>query len=227
MASWLDGWLVVNLTWLSWLKPPLPTSPELPPPLLSAVPVAAPAPELPSLPRALAVFALFFLLEVLQRWVVLRPVSTGLPPPCRRRALLTPPAQAERRSAVVRELTREARELRRRAAELSAPSTFPQSAKIARAAGLKEKEVEHLRASAALRRRRLPALTKAALQAGAVYTLWGAPVLSAPGPPLGWPLDAWLAGASIGTIPGAVGALPFALLCGRVASLLARVLLPP
>jgi len=90
--------------------------------------------------------------------------------------------------------------------------------------------VEHLRASAALRHRRLPWLAKAVLQVGAVYALWGAPVLSAPGPPLGWPVDGWLAGTSRygdGAMPaGAVGALPFALLCGRVASLLARVLLP-
>lgn len=132
----------------------------------------------------------------------------------------------------MRELVRESRELRRRAAELSAPSTFAQSAKLARAAGQKEKEVEHLRALAALRRRRAPAVAKAAVQVGAVYALWGAPVLSAPGPPLGWPLDDWLAGRGAGwggaALPaGAVGAVPFALLCGRVASLISRVLLPP
>jgi hypothetical protein len=90
--------------------------------------------------------------------------------------------------------------------------------------------VEHLRASAALRKRRAPALAKAALQMGAVAALWGAPVLSAPGPPLGWPLDGALAAVARAGAPplppGAVGALPYALLCGRVASLVARVLLP-
>lgn len=90
--------------------------------------------------------------------------------------------------------------------------------------------MEHLRAGAAARKRRAPALAKAALQLGAVALLWGAPVLSAPGPPLGWPLDGALAAAPRpdGTPlpPGAVGALPYALLCGRVASLLARALLP-
>jgi|APGre2960657444_1045066.scaffolds.fasta_scaffold08924_4 hypothetical protein len=163
----------------------------------------------PRLSVSLAVFALFVVLELLQRWAVLRP--------------------AERAACAQRELTRESRELRRRAAELNAPQTFAQSAKLARQAALKEKEVEHLRASAAAHRRRAPALAKWALQLAAVAALWGAPVLIAPGPPLGWPLDGWLAatplkGAQLA--PGAVGALPFALLCGRVASLLARVLLP-
>ena len=91
-------------------------------------------------------------------------------------------------------------------------------------------EVEHLRAGAAARRRRAPALAKAALQLGCVGALWGLPVLSAPGPPLGWPLDGALAAqARPGQPPlppGAVGALPYAMLCGRVASLLARALLP-
>jgi hypothetical protein len=173
-------------------------------------------------------------------------------------------SKAERSASTIRELTRDARELRRRAAELSAPSTFAASAKLARAAAAKEKaralshtregfalrshvpshadassrhtqhgrtqEVEHLRASAALRKRRAPTLAKAALQLGVVAALWGAPVLSAPGPPLGWPLDGALAAVARAGAPplppGAVGALPYALLCGRVASLVARVLLP-
>ena len=149
--------------------------------------------------------------------------------------------QAERAAAAMRELTREARDLRRRAGELSTPSTFAQSAKLARAAVAKEREVEHLRTGQANLRRRGPALAKAALQLSAVAALWGGPVLRAPGPPLGWPLDVLLAartapeahatwareagGVGFGT--GAIGALPFAVLCGRVASLLARVVLPP
>jgi hypothetical protein len=92
-------------------------------------------------------------------------------------------------------------------------------------------EIEHLRADAAARRRRAPALAKAALQLGCVAALWGMPVLSAPGPPLGWPLDGALAAQPRAgrppLPPGAIGALPYALLCGRVASLLARALLPP
>ena len=137
----------------------------------------------------------------------------------------------------MRELTREARDLRKRAGELSSPQTFAQSAKLARAAAAKEREVEHLRAGIANLRRRGPALVKAALQIGAVALLWGSPVLVAPGPPLGWPLDTLLAARTSASIPiadssagfgtGAVGALPFAVLCGRVASLLARVVLPP
>ena len=48
-------------------------------------------------------------------------------------------AQAERSAAAIRELGRDARELRRRAQELSAPATFVESAKLARQAAAKEK----------------------------------------------------------------------------------------
>ena len=163
--------------------------------------------------------------------------------PCARSFADTPAPdtwQAERAAAAMREMTREARDLRRRAGELSTPSTFAQSAKLARAAVAKEREVEHLRAGQANLRRRGPALAKAALQLSAVAALWGGPVLRAPGPPLGWPLDVLLAarqspdaawggeaGGGVGFGTGAIGALPFAVLCGRVASLLARVVLPP
>ena len=99
----------------------------------------------PSLRLALALFALFFLLELLQRWAVLRPVRRHVIAGSRARSTRSltrsaPPfAQAERSAAAIRELGRDARELRRRAQELSAPATFVESAKLARQAAAKEK----------------------------------------------------------------------------------------
>lgn len=151
-------------------------------------------------------FALFLALEVLTRVAVTRP--------------------AERCIAAQRALARDAKALRAAALALPQPLPSAQSAALARQAAAKENEAEHLRAAAAARRSRVPFLLKAGLQLGAVALLRGAPVLRAPGPPLGWPLDGLLAWrGSGGAVPGAVGALPFALLCGRVASLIARILL--
>ena len=56
----------------------------------------------PSLRLALALFALFFLLELLQRWAVLRPVRRHVISTSAARALTRPAPHARRRSGLRR-----------------------------------------------------------------------------------------------------------------------------
>lgn len=140
-------------------------------------------------------------------------------------------AQVPDTAAQQQDLLAEAADLKRQAALLNTPETFARCAKAERKALALEKEAERLRAARAASHTHylltLPRTLRLVGLAGVGFVALqpGAPVVALVQPEAVWPLGRWLAlGASAagGSAAGAVGYLPWAMLCHRVSAALVR-----